>query len=104
MALLYHYKYENYLGQVRENDFFYRNKFKKEILHFPYCITILKNIRRNYGIIKWVRNIQSLKNLKNDFSEIEWNAMKIIMKTNLEWRVKLFQDEQITLLLKKIIL
>ena len=97
------YKYENYLGQIRENDFFYRNKFKKEILHFPYCITILKNIRRNYGIIKWVRKIQSLKNSKKNFSEIEWNAMKIIMKTNLEWRVKLFQDEQITLLLKKII-
>ena len=97
------YKYENYLGQIRENDFFYRNKFKREILHFPYCITILKNIRRNYGIINWVRKIQSLKNSKKDFSEIEWNPTKIIMKINLEWRVKLFQDEQITLLLKKII-
>ena len=97
------YKYENYLGQIRENDFFYRNKFKREILHFPYCITILKNFRRNYGIINWVRKIQSLKNSKKDFSEIEWNPTKIIMKINLEWRVKLFQDEQITLLLKKII-
>ena len=29
--------------------------------------------------------------------------MKIIMNINLEWRVKLFQDEQITLLFKKII-
>ena len=97
------YKYGNYLGQIRENDFFYRNKFKREILHFPYCITILKNFRRNYGIINWVRKIQSLKNSKKDFSEIEWNPTKIIMKINLEWRVKLYQDKQITLLLKKII-
>ena len=97
------FKYENYLEQIKENDFFYRNKFKREILHFPYCITILKNIRRNYGIIYWVRKIQSLKNSKKDFSEIEWNPMKIIMKINLGWRVKLFQNEQITLLLKKII-
>ncbi len=96
-------KYENYLEKIRENDFFYRKKFKKEILHFPYCITILKNIRRNYGIIYWVRKIQSLKNSRKDFSEIEWNPMKIIMNINLGWRVKLFQDEQITLLFKKII-
>ena len=97
------FKYENYLEKIRENDFFYRKKFKKEILHFPYCITILKNIRRNYGIIHWVRKIQSLKNSRKDFSEIEWNPMKIVMNTNLGWRVKLFHNEQITLLFKKII-
>ena len=97
------FKYENYLEEIRKSDFFYRKKFKEEILHFPYCITILKNIRRNYGIVHWVRKIQSLKNSKKDFSKIEWNPMKIIMNINLGWRVKLFQDEQITLLFKKII-
>ena len=100
--ILKFHKFENYLDYIKENDFFYKNKFKKEILNFPYCITILKNIRRNFGIIYWILKIQSLKNSKKDFSEFEWNPMKIIMRINLEWRIKLFQDKQTTTLLKKI--
>jgi hypothetical protein len=96
------HKFENYLDYIKENDFFYKNKFKKDILNFPYCITILKNIRRNFAIIYWILKIQSLKNSKKDFSELERNPMKIIMRINLEWRIKLFQDKQTTTLLKKI--
>ena len=96
------HKFENYLDYIKENDFFYKNKFKKDILNFPYCITILKNIRRNFAIIYWILKIQSLKNSKKDFSELELNPMKIIMRINLEWRIKLFQDKQTTTLLKKI--
>ena len=70
---------------------------------FPYCITVLKNVRRNFAIIYWILKIQSLKNSKKDFSKFEWNQMKIIMRINLEWRIKLFQDKRTTTLLKKIV-
>ena len=95
--------YEDYLEYVKANDFFYKNKFLKEKINFPYSITILKNFRRNFEIISWVRKIEQLKKQKKDFSKIEWNPMKIIMQINLNWRVNLFQDPYSCKLLKMII-
>ena len=94
--------YEDYLEYVKANDFFYKNKFLKEKINFPYSITILKNFRRNFEIISWVRKIEQLKKQKKNFSKIEWNPMKIIMQINLNWRVKLFQDPDSCELLKMI--
>lgn len=95
--------YEDYLEYIKANDFFYKNKFLKEKISFPYSITVLKNFRRNFEIISWVRKIKQLKKQKKDFSKIEWNPMKIIMQINLNWRVNLFQDPHSCKLLKMII-
>jgi len=95
--------YEDYLEYIKANDFFYKNKFLKEKISFPYSITVLKNFRRNFEIISWVRKIKQLKKRKTDFSKIEWNTMKIIMQINLNWRVNLFQDPNSCKLLKMII-
>lgn len=81
--------YENYLDEIKRNDFFYKNKFKKEILSFPYSINILKNFKRNIQIIFRV--------YKNK------NAIEIIMKRNLGWRIKLYKNKNIILLLEMII-
>ena len=80
-------KYQNYLEDINRYDFFYKNKFLKEKISFPYCITILKNLRRNFGIINWVQKINQRKKNNFDCTDIEWNTMKIIMKINLDWRV-----------------
>ena len=56
--------YEDYLEYAKANDFFYKNKFLKEKINFPYSITILKNFRRNFKIISWVRKIEQLKKQK----------------------------------------
>ena len=95
--------YEDYLEHIKANDFFYKNKFLKEKISFPYSIRVLKNFRRNFEIISWVRKIEQLKKQKKDFSKIEWNTMKIIMQINLNWRVNLFQDPHSCKLLKMII-
>ena len=99
-------KFENYnefIPKIRNTDFFYKEKFKKDILSFPYSITIFKNPLRNFKIIFWVVIIELLKKLKKDVKKIEWNPMKIIMKINLLWRVKLYQNKESILLLEKII-
>ena len=96
-------KYQNYLEDINRYDFFYKNKFLKEKISFPYCITILKNLRRNFGIINWVQKINQRKKNNFDCTDIEWNTMKIIMKINLDWRVKLFQDNETCELLKQIL-
>ena len=94
--------YDKYLDKIRKYDYFYEKKFKKEIIKIPYAISIFKNLRRNIGIIYWIKRIQRLKNNDN-LDDIKWEAMKYVMKQNLEWRIKLFQDNYSQKLLKMII-
>ena len=96
-------KYFDYLSQIQEHDYFYRAKFKKEKIHFPYSFTIFKNTRRNFSIIWWVTIIRILSTLGSNTSKISWNPMRTIMRVNLEWRVRLYKNEQTTTLLKEII-
>lgn len=94
--------YKNFLKDIQKNDFFYRRKFQKEIIKFPYSITILKNFNRNYKIIKKInssKNCEDTNFLNNSYSE----PMKIIMSRNLQWRIKLFRNNETCELLKKII-
>ena len=96
-------KYQNYLDEIKRYDFFYENKFLKEKISFPYCITILKNLRRNFSIINSVRKIAQRKKKKLEYADIKWNPMKIIMRINLDWRIKLFKDNETCELLKQIL-
>lgn len=97
------YEYEEFLDEIKEYDYFYKNKFCKEIIKFPYCVTVLKNPLRNFSIIYWISKIALYKKMKKDISKIEWNPMKIIMKINLKWRIQLFQDKEAENIFKKII-
>ena len=36
------FSYEKFIDKIRENDFFYKKKFLKEKISFPYCLTIFK--------------------------------------------------------------
>ena len=38
-------RYTEYLDYIQKNDFFYKAKFRKEKITFPYCITILRNLK-----------------------------------------------------------
>ena len=95
--------YENYLDRIQESDYFYKEKFKKEILHFPYVFTILKNLKRNISIMYWVTIIESWKKKDKDISKIKWNPMKIIMDINLKWRIQLYKNKEATTILEKIL-
>lgn len=95
------YNYKKYLGIIKKYDFFYTKKFKREKIHFPYMLTLFKNPTRNFSIIYWVLKIQCLKKLGKEYSKIEWKPMQIIMKINLNWRIKLFKESNIIELLKK---
>ena len=96
-------EYEKFLSYIQENDFFYKNKFKNEKISFPYSITILRNLKRNYGIINWVRKSKKTKSKNQETTKIPWDLMSIIMRINLGWRIKLFKDKNTTILFKKII-
>ena len=100
-------KFQNYtleLSKIQQYDYFYKQKFKKELLTFPYSFSILKNPKRHLSIIFWTISNTFLKFFKKNNSRLEWRSMEIIMKINLKWRVFLFNDKKTVTLLKKLIM
>jgi len=95
--------YEKHIEFIQKNDYFYKNKFLKEKISFPYCLTILKNYKRNFGIISCQKKIDYRKKQGISFSDIEWNPMSIIMNINMSWKIKLYKDESSCQLLKMIL-
>ena len=96
-------EYEKFLSYIQKNDFFYKNKFRREKISFPYSVTILRNLKRNYGIINQARKSKKIKSKNQETTKIPWDLMSIIMKINLNWRIKLFKDKNTIILFKKII-
>tara|TARA_B110001454_G_scaffold144320_1_gene133986 strand:+ start:2700 stop:3944 length:1245 start_codon:yes stop_codon:yes gene_type:complete len=95
--------YVKYLDVIREFDYFYEKKFMRDIIKSPYAISIFRNLRRNLGIIYWIKKIKKLKSDQINIDDIKWQAMKYVMRQNLKWRVKLFQDDYTKRLLKMIV-
>jgi hypothetical protein len=66
---------------LQNTDYFYKTKFRKEMIRFPYTYHFLKNWRRNIPIAWWVTK-----------GEID-KAMMKIMDINLKLRVDLYKKE-----------
>ncbi|WP_299290889.1 hypothetical protein [Nitrosopumilus sp.] len=81
------------LNEIKNEDYFYKLKFLKEIIKFPYILHVLKNSKRNFKIIFWVLLLQFKKRNSADISSIEWNPMKPIMEINLKWRISLYKNK-----------
>ena len=95
--------YNKYLKQIQKFDYFYKQKFLKEKIHFPYSLNIFRNMKRNFLILKWITKISLYKKFNKNFSQFEWKPMKIIMDINLSWRLKLFQNSNSITLFQKIL-
>ncbi len=99
-------KYSQYyrsLEFVKQHDYFYLKKFKKELINFPYSITIFKNPKRNFYIIFWIILKLILDTLNKSSQKFISKPMDLIMKINLQWRVDLYAKNEPTTIFKKII-
>jgi hypothetical protein len=100
-------KFSNYLEYIeilKQNDFFYKEKFCNEKISFPFIISIFKNLNRNLSIIYWITIISLRKKFNRSNKKIEWLPMKKIMEINLKWRLKLFKNHYAFDLLTNIII
>ena len=95
--------YRNYINEIKKNDFFYKKKFLKEKLYFPYSLLLFKNMKRNFSLIFWIFLTQIYKKIGKDTTKIEWKPMRIIMQINLRWRIKLYKNKKTVDLFRKII-
>ena len=77
------YEIEKYIRQIQRNDFFYKNKFSKEVIDFPYTVGFLKNLKRNLSL--------SYETLKKGYIRVPTAS---IMKNNLNYRIRLYKEKQ----------
>jgi len=84
-------KYDKYIDEIRNNDYFYKTKFKDEMIQFPYFVSVLSHPLRNLSLIALV----SWNKLfgKKDKLKTYPMSMKVIMWVNLRLRIKLFKKK-----------
>ncbi len=95
--------YEKYLAEVIKEDFFYKYKFRKELIHFPYLISILKNPSRNFSLIYFNTMALIYEKLNKNPEKYKALAMQKIMRINKQWRLKLYKKKEVNDLLIAII-
>ncbi len=80
--------YREFLNEINCYDEFYNTKFKREMIHFPYFISILSNPLRNFPLLAMVAWHRWFGEWGKD--QTYPSPMSIIMKTNLKLREQLF--------------
>ncbi len=85
-------RYSKYIDKLRKWDYFYKNKFEKEIITFPYFITLFRNPGRNFSLlllVSWYK-LFGKKETQGGYPL----PMKVIMDVNLRLRYKLFKGNK----------
>src|SRR3989344_932233 len=96
------YEYQKYILQIRKHDYFYKTKFKNDMIRFPYFVSILSDPYRNFRIIFYIF-ISKLFKMEKDL-DVYPLPMKVIMKSNLRLRYNLFsKDKHAVKLMEKIV-
>ena len=97
------YHLNEYIDELRINDYFYGTKFKKEMIKNPYLISILANPRRNIPLIILVGLSAIFEKLGIKSQKINDLPMDLLMRINLKLRYRLFKNREAVRLLKEII-
>lgn len=85
-------QYTKHLPRIKQHDPFHQEKFEKEIIRFPYLVSILNNPFRNIPILAITALSKLFPSYHEDHSYPP--AMKIIMKSNLDLRKNLFKKDK----------
>jgi len=94
--------YKDHLPKIRKYDYFYKTKFKAEMLSFPYFISIISSPFRNFPLIFLI--FKSKWSGKEEKNQVYPAPMKVIMDINLKLRRRIFEgDPQSVKLLEKVV-
>ena len=94
-------EYQKCIKKIREYDYFYKTKFKEDMIRFPYSISILSDPFRNIRLIYYIL-ISKLFKMEKEL-DVYPLPMKVIMDVNLKLRHKLFTKDKYALkLMEKI--
>lgn len=89
------FHYQDYLSLIKKYDYFYERKFRREMIKFPYFISILAQPVRNFSLIYMLIKDKYFKSKqKQQKEEMYAEPMKVIMKMNLNLRHELFVEDK----------
>lgn len=93
-----------YLKQIKSNDYCYENKFRKDLMRFPYTWSFLRSYKRNIPLTSalLLRKTCKIFGLYNE--RIFNKPWELILKRNFEFSLFLYKNEEATDLLAKIIM
>lgn len=95
--------YKDYLNDINKKDYFYSEKFLKEILKFPFIVFFLKNFKRNFYLIFGGLIIFLTKRFKISLRIYKYLFYNFVIKENINLCANFYKDEKTSNLLKKII-
>ena len=95
-------RYRQYLPEIRKYDYFYNAKFKKEMIRFPYFISLISDPFRNIPLICLILKNKVID--RKDKLQAYPAPMKVIMDINLKLRRRIFEkDKESVRLLEELI-
>lgn len=96
------FQLKKYAADIQRYDFFYENKFKKDLLSFPYSLTMFKNPSRTFGLL-WALILReaSLRGLGRQ----KWFALpwRLVLKRNFQICKMLYKNKEAVDLFLKLI-
>jgi hypothetical protein len=87
--------------RIKKYDYFYSKKFSKDLISFPFLITIFKRPLRNLKLITFIILDKTIKFFKPDSQS---RAFGVILRENKKWVQKLYGEEDSVELLYAILL
>lgn len=97
------YDIKKYLEFLQTNDYFYRKKFKKDVLRFPYLFSLVKTGKRNIPLVLrlLLKQLYDLLGIKGGYKDHLHNVS--VLKRNINICVQLYKQEAIVELMVKLI-
>ncbi len=96
-----------YMGEIRNHDFFARFKFDKDLMRFPYSLSIARNPKKN---LRMIYNVLVHQTLAEIFSQkareaepADWNAARDMRKGYLELTAEIYQNKDAVRLMHALI-
>ena len=80
---------EKYITQIQDNDYFYNAKFKKDMLFFPYSLSMLRNPFRNIPIV-FSLIVRKIYRYMNKHFDRPW---EIVLEENRKYCMRLYTQK-----------
>ena len=99
-------KLNSIIKNLKEEEIFYKKKFLKYKFSFPYTFSFIKNLYENSKIFSYLllKDIFSIFDLNKKNLSIDESLFSLILRRNVRESHKLFNDQNSTNLLLKLIL
>lgn len=84
----------DYLEQIKSQDYFYEEKFKKDVLTFPYTFSMFKNTSRTFPLLSALieKKVRTIFGISNDV--VDGKPWDVILKQNAAWVQRLYREPQ----------